>query len=260
MRESRKKFVYRLVVFAAIIIAWQYMSGPILPPAFYGSPLGIANALWQFQAEGLPPTNPVPLWSHIWITVYETIVGFALGVGLGMLTGIILGLNKVLSDVLDPIIYGLYAIPKIALAPLFILWFGIYTPSKIFVAFALVYFIIHLATANGMTHVPNELINVIKVMGASRIQLIRKVILPSAYPYIFLGVRTSLPLAFVGAVVGEFLASTSGIGFIIEYEGEFLNTNGVFAGILVLTVITLAADYLLRYVQRVTLPWSSTAQ
>lgn len=260
MQSSERKhtvvvFASRVVLFAGFLASWQVLSGPILPPAILGSPLGIYHTLYRWATVGAPATSPQPLIVHIWATTYEALAGFGLAIPTGILAGVALGLNKYVKDVLDPFIYAVYSIPRISLAPLFVLWFGIYTPSKVVQAFITAFFIIFFSTYEGVTSTSPRLLNALRVMGASRTQIISKVVIPGAWPYVFLGLRTGWPFAIIGAVVGEFIASNAGLGFLILYSTDFDVINGVFAGIFLLAIITLATEYALRIVQTRVIKW-----
>lgn len=231
---------------------WEFASGRWIKPFWISSPSEIWRQLHEWIATG-------QLWLHVQVTLTETVMGFALGAVSGVLVGLALGLNRRLAAVLDPFIVAFYSLPKIALAPLFILWFGVGLTSKVVLATFVVFFLVFYNTYAGTLAVEAELVDVLRLMGATRGQIIRKVILPSALIWIFTGMKSSVPYALIGAVVGEMMASNKGLGYLIEAAAGQYDTGGVFAALFVLMIIATSLHELLKQSERLMLRWREEA-
>lgn len=237
---------------AGILVAglglWEFASGRLIKPFWISSPSEIWRQLGEWISTG-------QLWLHVEVTLTETVLGFAFGAVSGVLFGLALGLNRRLAAVLDPFIVAFYSLPKIALAPLFILWFGVGLTSKVVLATFVVFFLVFYNTYAGTLAVEAELVDVLRLMGARRSQIIRKVILPSALIWIFTGMKSSVPYALIGAVVGEMMASNKGLGYLIEAAAGQYDTGGVFAALFVLMIIATGLHELLKQSERLMLRW-----
>lgn len=232
---------------------WEFASGRLIKPFWISSP----SQIWQQLAAWIASGD---LWLHVEVTLSETIMGFAFGAISGVAVGLALGLNRRLAAVLDPFIVAFYSLPKIALAPLFILWFGVGLTSKVVLATFVVFFLVFYNTYAGTLAVEAELVDVLRLMGASRGQIIRKVILPSALIWIFTGMKSSVPYALIGAVVGEMMASNKGLGYLIEAAAGQYDTGGVFAALFVLMIIATGLHEMLKQSERLMLRWREEGQ
>lgn len=239
---------WRLAIIIVGLSAWQFSSGRLIKPFWISSPLEIWNQLATWIATG-------ELWVHVEVTLTETVMGFVFGAVTGIAVGLALGLNRRLAAVLDPFIVAFYSLPKIALAPLFILWFGVGLTSKVVLATFVVFFLVFYNTYAGTLAVEQELVDVLRLMGGSRAQIIRKVILPSALIWIFTGMKSSVPYALIGAVVGEMMASNKGLGYLIQAAAGQYDTAGVFAALFVLMIIATTLHELLKQSERLMLRW-----
>jgi NitT/TauT family transport system permease protein len=239
---------WRLAIIIVGLAAWQFSSGRLMKPFWISSPLLIWNQLAEWIATG-------ELWANVEVTLIETVLGFVFGAIGGIAFGLALGLNRRLAAVLDPFIVAFYSLPKIALAPLFILWFGVGLTSKVVLATFVVFFLVFYNTYAGTLAVEQELVDVLRLMGASRAQIIRKVILPSALIWIFTGMKSSVPYALIGAVVGEMMASNKGLGYLIQAAAGQYDTAGVFAALFVLMIIATGLHELLKQSERLMLRW-----
>lgn len=190
----------------------------------------------------------------------EVIIGLVLGIIVGAVLGVVLGLNKFLGDVAQPFVQGIYAIPKIALAPLFTLWLGIGLSPKVALTVVIVFFLVFWTTFDGVKNIDQELVNVVSVMGARRLKMIRYVVLPSAVSSIFTGIRLAIPHSLVGAVMGEIIASNRGIGWYIQYSSSRFDTDGLFAGLVVLMVLAALLNLIAQMLERYVLRWKTTAK
>lgn len=222
-----------------LLLIWQLVSGWLIDPFFVSSPTAVFARLWDWFADG-------SIFVHIWATVYATFLGFAIGAVLGVLGGVWLGISPFSSRLLSPYIWAFNALPKVALAPLLILWFGLGIQSKVALSAALVVFIVFVNTFSGVREVDQDLIDGVRLMKAKRHQLLIKVILPSATSWIFVGLKTALPYALIGVIIGEMIASNKGLGYLVQRAGSEFDTAGAFAA---LTAIALIAVILNEFVQ-----------
>jgi len=228
----------RLGLLLVSLGAWQYF-GPRLGQIVASSPVQVFQALVDLARSGA-------LWQDLATTLEEVLLGYLCGAGAGVLCGAILASSDLLAGLLDPFIIAIYGIPKIALGPLLVVWFGISLAPKVALAALMTFFLVFFATYQGMRNVDSDTINAVRLMGASPLQLRRYVIFPGARASIFLGLKLGVPEALVGAIVGEFVSSSRGIGYAIQYATAQLDTAGVFAGLLVLTVLSLTLNALVN--------------
>ena len=247
-RENWTVLISRVVLAVGFLGLWQVAAGRWISEFWVSSPVAIFNALIRMFGEGL-------LLPSVGATVGEAVTGFLFGAVFGVLLGILLGVNKVVARVLDPFLVGFYSLPRVALIPLFILWFGIGFETKVIFTALLVFFPIFMNTLSGVRNVDNDLIDVIRVMGASRFDAVRKVFVPSALVWVFAGLRISAPYALIGAVVAEMFTSNKGLGYLISMTANQFDTAGLFAVLLVTTALGLALDLIVRTVERHYLRW-----
>lgn len=222
--------VYRLLLLAATLATWQLMSGPVLDKTFVSDPVDVWHQLTAWSSDGT-------LWSNTWITLKEVVLGFAFGSITGAVAGFLIASARLLGRVLDPFIMGLYSIPKVALAPLFIVWFGIGIEMKVVLAAATVFFLVFINTAHGVREVDPALLDAVRLMGGRRRDLLLKVVLPGSMSGLITGLRVSVPYALIGAVIGELVASNQGLGYLIDDSASQFDIAGVFAALIVLSVI-----------------------
>ena len=246
--EWFKVLAWRFGITVVGLALWEAASGRLIKPFWISSPSAIWAQLYAWVETG-------DLWMHMEITLTETVAGFVLGAVSGIGFGLALGLNKRLAAVLDPFIIAFYSLPKIALAPLFILWFGVGLASKIVLSTFVVFFLVFYNTYAGTLAVEQELVDVLRLMGATRWQIVRKVILPSVLLWIFTGMKISVPFALIGAVVGEMMASNKGLGYLIQASAGQYDTSGVFAALFVLMLIATGLHEMLKQSERLMLRW-----
>ena len=251
--EKLTVWAWRIAIIIVVLSFWQYASGRLIKSFWISSPSDIWRQLVEWVVSG-------DLWIHLEATLLETIMGFVFGAIGGVVTGLALGLNRRLAAVLDPFIVAFYSLPKIALAPLFILWFGVGLTSKVVLATFVVFFLVFYNTYAGTLAVEAELVDVLRLMGATKSQIIRKVILPSALIWIFTGMKSSVPYALIGAVVGEMMASNRGLGYLIQAAAGQYDTSGVFAALFVLMIIATGLHELLKQSERIMLRWREEGQ
>lgn len=243
---ERNMLVSRMLFLILIISLWEWAG---LTRAFYFSrPSAIVLRITDWIYTGF-------IIEHFWVTFQEMALGFSLGFILGISTGLLLGSVKFLAQSLDPFLYFLYTLPRIALVPLFIVWFGFGLNFKVATVFFIVYFMIHYFIYYGMKDVDLELVNVLKVMRASKWEIYRKVILPYLTLWIFSSLKVALPRALMGAIVAEYIAATKGLGFIIFKAGDAFDTTGVFAGVVLLGLFSVFLFLFFDQVEKRALRW-----
>ena len=228
----------RLALLLIALGAWQYF-GPRLGQIVASSPIDVFHALVDFAQTGA-------LWQDLATTMEEVVLGYLIGAAAGVMCGAVLASSDLLAGLLDPFIIALYGIPKIALGPLLVVWFGINLAPKVALAALMTFFLVFFSTYQGMRHVDADTVSAVRLMGASPLQLRRYVIFPGARASIFLGLKLGVPEALIGAIVGEFVSSSHGIGYAIQFATAQLDTAGVFAGLLVLTVLSLTLNALVN--------------
>ena len=238
----------RLLFLLCLLGAWQAVSGPLVPEFFVSKPSAIAEALWLLVKGG-------NLFFHVGITATEAFVGFLLGATAGVLVGVLLGRLHFLADLLQPFILAFYSLPKIALAPLFILWIGIGMQMKIVLTGTVVFFLVFLNTFTGVRSVSKELEAILYLMGANERHVLSKVVLPSAIAWVFTGLRISVPYALIGAIVGELIAANRGLGFLLANASGQFDTAGVFAALLVIMLLAFVLNGLVRLLEIWLMPW-----
>jgi NitT/TauT family transport system permease protein len=233
----------RLVLAAALLLAWQWSADRWFDITFTSRPSDIWTRLVQWQQDGT-------LWANTWVTLQEIVYGFVVGALSGAVAGFLLASAPLLYRVLDPFVMALYAIPKVALAPLFIVWFGIGMHMKVLLAAATVFFLVFLNTAAGVREVDRGLVDAVRLMGGGRRDIALKVILPASMTGVLTGLKVSVPYALIGAVIGELVASNRGLGYLINDAASQFDTAGVFATLAVLSVIAAVLNVLVGVLDR----------
>lgn len=240
--------VCQVLLGIAILAAWQGASDRLVDSFFISNPLAFTERLVEWTSTGF-------IFIHIWATFYATMMGFLLGSIGGLVLGIWLGVSPFMSRLLNPYLWSLNALPKVALAPLFVLWFGLGIESKIALAGVLVLFLVFLNTYSGVREVDQDLIDSARLMRASRMQVIRKVIFPSALSWVFAGLKISVPYALIGAVLGEMIAANRGLGYLVQFSGAQFDTAGVFAVLIVIALLAVVLNLIVEMVQARTQRW-----
>lgn len=262
---QRKGFQIRIWqwgLLAAIFVFWWAMTKPGFIPAFifsddsqaaffFGEPVIILQRIWDWFAGG-------EIYSHLGVTLYETVMAFVIGTIAGLAVGLWLALSPVAAAVADPFIKGFNSMPRVILAPIFAVWFGLGPASKIALGFTLVFFIVFFNVYQGVREVNPNVLASAKMLGATRRQLLRYVYLPSAMSWVFSSLHTSVGMAFVAAVIGEYLGSAEGVGYLILQAETTFDMNTVMAGILVLTACALILDRIVTEVEKRLMRWQPT--
>jgi len=252
--------LWQLVVLVCVFLVWHVLTKPgLIRPFlfdndrqaafFFGEPVRVLARIWEwfFAARDI--------YGHLAVTLIETVLAFLLGTAGGLAVGMWLALSPLAAAILDPYIKALNSMPRVILAPIFAVWFGLGIASKVALGFTLVFFIVFFNVYQGVKEVSPAILASARMLGASQRQLLRHVYLPSATSWVFSSLHTSVGLAFVGAVVGEYLGSARGVGYLIlQAEGTF-DINTVMAGILVLTAFALILDWAVGRLERRLMKW-----
>ena len=239
----------RVLLLCALLGLWQLASARAwIDPFIVSAPTDIAARLVELAVSGRLATD-------VAVTLLETFLGLAIGAGLGIAAGAALTFGRLIPEILDPFIMALYGLPRVALAPLFIVWFGIGIGSKIAVAASMVFFVTLLSTHMGMRQTDTALLLATKALGATKRQLLLKVRVPYAIPWIIGGLKTGVGMALIGTIVGEFIASSQGVGWYLSYAGGQFDATGVMAGIVVLMVVSWLLGVMVRTLERRLLNW-----
>ncbi|MDL9997811.1 ABC transporter permease [Variovorax sp. J22P240] len=261
--ESNARF-WQITVLIALLVAWHVASRNQQFAFFLGEPIQVAGRIWSwFMPVAIPPNPLFPdglpgnadIYRHLGTTLLETVLAFVIGTLLGLACGLWLALAPTASLVFDPYIKAANSMPRVILAPIFALWFGLGIWSKVALAVTLVFFIVFFNVYQGVREVSPVVLANARMLGANQRQLLRTVYLPSATSWVFSSLHTSVGLAFVGAVVGEYLGSARGVGYLIlQAEGTF-DVNTVFAGIVVLTAFALVLDGIVGVLEKRLMKW-----
>ncbi|MBO5658033.1 MAG: ABC transporter permease [Duodenibacillus sp.] len=268
IKQARKyQFKLRIWQFGllfAVFFFWHVATKPGLIPAivfdneeqaafFFGEPLVIFSRIWDWFVVN------ADIYTHLWTTLIETVLAFTIGTVTGGAVGMWLALSPFAAAVADPFIKGLNSMPRVILAPIFAVWFGLGVASKVALGVTLVFFIVFFNVYQGVREVNPTILSSARMLGADKRQLLKFVYLPSAMSWVFSSLHTSVGMAFVGAVVGEYLGSSEGVGYLIlQAEGVF-DINTVMAGILVLTLFALILDWIVGEVEERAMRWQPRA-
>jgi NitT/TauT family transport system permease protein len=245
--------IVRLVIIIGFFSLWELASGRWIEPFLISSPSRIFTSLANGFRDG-------DLFQHSWVTFVEIAIGFPVGAIAGIGLGYAFGRSRVLAEIFEPIIIALNGIPRTALAPLFIVWLGIGLWSKVGVVFLLTFFLNFFNTYTGMRQMDQEYVDLARLMGVKGWKLTFKVIFPAISPYVFTGIRTSIPFAVIGAIVGEFVAATEGVGFFIRMSAGIFRTADVFVGIIILMIMVIILDKIAAAIEKRALRWQTQTE
>jgi NitT/TauT family transport system permease protein len=246
----------RLVLIAGWLGSWELAATHWIDPFFYSKPSAIGDRLAGWFTTG---TSQGSIWTQISYTLQEAVSGFALGAVSGVVLGIVLGRSHFLSDVCAPFIKAANAIPRIILASLFIIWFGLGMSSKVATAFVLVFFAVFFNAFQGAREVDRNLVNNARILGAGRVRVLRSIVVPSATSWILASLHSAFGFAIIGAVVGEYTGADKGLGLLINHAQGTFDAAGIYAGMIIITVIALLAEWLLTLVEGRLMRWRPPA-
>jgi len=250
---------FQVLLAVLLLVIWYVLTSPtLLPPIyfteanqaafFFGEPVKVFARLWQWFVSG-------EIYEHLWVTLVETLLAFLIGTVSGVAIGLWLALSPTASAVLDPYIKAVNAMPRVILAPIFFVWFGLGIGSKVALGVTLVFFIVFFNVYQGVREVSPVVLANARMLGASPRQLLRYVYVPSAMSWVFASLHNSVGLAFVGAVVGEYLGSAKGVGYLIHQAEGFFDMNTVVAGIVLLTIFALVLDWAVGIAEKRLMVW-----
>jgi NitT/TauT family transport system permease protein len=250
---------FQVLLAVLLFVIWYVLTSPtLLPPIyfaeanqaafFFGEPVKVFARLWQWFVSG-------EIYEHLWVTLVETLLAFLIGTVSGVAIGLWLALSPTASAVLDPYIKAVNAMPRVILAPIFFVWFGLGIGSKVALGVTLVFFIVFFNVYQGVREVSPVVLANARMLGASPRQLLRYVYVPSAMSWVFASLHNSVGLAFVGAVVGEYLGSAKGVGYLIHQAEGFFDMNTVVAGIVLLTIFALVLDWAVGIAEKRLMVW-----
>lgn len=247
--RAHRVIFWRIIVGLLLFGGWQIASTfGFIEIVFFSRPTDIVARVFTFIISG-------EVWLHLGITLQEIGYGFAMGALLGLTCGFILGRSEFLADIFEPYLLAFYGIPRIALAPIFIIWLGIGIWSKVAIVFIQVFFLVFVNTYSGMRNIHEEYVLLARVMGSSESLILRRIIIPAAAPFIMMGIRSAVPYSVIGAVVGEFMAANKGLGYYIYRAGATFDSAGAFAGIAVLLTYIVTANFIIQTLEKKTIRW-----
>lgn len=256
---SRTKLLaWQISLGVAMLLIWHAVSTwPILGDVkqikfFFSTPVDVIARIWRFFATGM-------IWKHLWITLIETLLAFGIGSLAGIVVGFWLARQPRVAAVLDPYVKMANALPRVVLAPIFMLWFGLDIWSKVALGVTLVFFIVFFNVYQGVKEVSQVVLSNARMLGMNERQLFRHVYWPSALSWMFSSLHTSVGFALVGAVVGEYLGSAAGLGYLIHEAESTFDMTGVVAGMVVLSAFVILIDWMVTLVENRLLAWRPQA-
>ncbi len=249
-RPGRRGFLAVNAVRAALVVlwigSWEVAARTVIDPFYYSMPSSIWDKVVVWFTDG---TSQGSIWGTIAVTLEEAVLGFVLGTLAGVVLGVLLGRARFVAEVCAPFIKGANAIPRIVLASLFVIWFGLGMSSKVATAFVLVFFAVFFNAFQGAREVDKVLVDNARILGASRWDLMRSVILPSATSWILASMHVAFGFALIGAIVGEYTGADKGLGLLINQSQGNFDAAGIYAGMLITTVLALVAEWLITQLE-----------
>jgi NitT/TauT family transport system permease protein len=252
--RNRRLLVWAVRVGLVVIWlgSWEIAASNWIDPFLFSKPSLVADRLAGWFDTG---TAQGSIWQQILITLQEAGYGFVLGAVAGVILGILLGRSRFLAEVCAPFIKAANAVPRIVLASLFVIWFGLGLTSKVATAFVLVFFVVFFNAFQGAREVDRNLVNNARILGASRLRVLTSIVVPSATSWILASLHVAFGFALIGAVVGEYTGASKGLGLLINQSQGNFDSAGIYAGMIVITVIALLAEWLLSALEKKLLRW-----
>jgi NitT/TauT family transport system permease protein len=252
-RRTTLVWIARALTLFLVLGGWELFADKhVIDPFFYGQPSGIYRQIKDWVEHG---TAFGSLWLQIWVTLKEALLGFVYGVAGGVVFGVALGQVRFLADVIGPYIKVINALPRIVLGSIFFVAFGLGTTSKVLLAAVLVFFVVFFNAFQGVREVDRNLVANARVLGASRWQVVRNVVLPSALVWIIASLHVAFGFSIIGAIVGEFLGAQKGLGLVIANSQNNFNPDGVFGAMVIIGVVALTAEALIAQLEHRLLAW-----
>jgi NitT/TauT family transport system permease protein len=249
-RRAAENLVIQIILIGAFLVLWEYASDRWVPKLMVSKPSDIGAQIWKWTLDGTFIRN-------LWVTVQATALGFLLGAAAGMFFGFLTGAWRRVGEILQPIVTAFYTLPRLALAPLFLLWFGLGMEFRVMFSATIVFFLVYYNTYFGVREVSQELIAAVRIMGANPLQVALRVIVPSALVWVAAGLKISVPYALVGVVVAEMLASDEGMGFLLSRGASQFSAAQTFAAIFGLLVVALVVDWMITALTKRALRWKT---
>ncbi|MCW2864435.1 MAG: transporter permease [Actinoallomurus sp.] len=247
-RRAQLIVVTRVAVVLAILGLWQFLSGRVVEAYLISNPIDVAKKLVVILGDGARHHD-------IMVTGKELVAGWTIGAVTGAVVGWAFGAVKFLGEVMEPIVNAINGIPKVSLAPMFLLWFGLGMGSKIAIASMIVFFLVFYNVFAGMRSVPQSLVDVAKVMGASRWFVIRKVVAPSVAVPLFAALKAGVPLAMIGVIAGEYVSAQEGLGFYTMTATQQFDPAGLFAAVMIIVAMVVVGCAIIGFFERRALAW-----
>ncbi|WP_103379811.1 ABC transporter permease [Pseudonocardia dioxanivorans] len=251
--RERPELLLVPAVFVVLILVWQFLIPLFVDDYVLPVPSSIVDSLIQQLTDPL-------FWGHLEVTLRESLIGFLIGVGSAILLGTAISQVRLVEKTLMPYVVAFQTVPKVALAPLFVVWFGFGLTSKIVMAAVISFFPMLINVIEGLRAADADRIQMLTVFGASKLQIFRMVRLPSAMPFIFAGLDIGIVFAILGAVVGEFIGAKEGLGYLLLQTNYNFDIAGMFAVLVVLSVLGLLAHFLIRFAQRKIAFWAEESR
>lgn len=246
-QRARRLLIDRVLAALLPLLLWQ-LAAEYFGKKWISSPYDVGLRIWRMGLDGT-------LALHSWETFKEAMVGLLIGVALGIILGIMLGMWRRLSDAVDPVMMGLYSLPRVSLAPLFIIWLGIGLLAKVTLVASIVVFVVLFSVREGVRSIDREIIDSFRSMNASRAALIRHVIAPSLMPWLMTSIRIGIGMSLVGAVVGEMIGSSRGLGWYVNHSAGVYDMTGAITALIVLMLMAMAFNGVLAVIERRVLHW-----
>jgi NitT/TauT family transport system permease protein len=246
-------WVWRLALVVGLLLIWEFAAGNLFNEFWSSRPSLIGERLLALFKSG-------EIWRHVNTTISEALLGLFLGAFIGTPIGVALAHYRRAAKIVDPFVMGLYGLPRVALAPMFILWFGISLFSKVMMSFSMVVFVFILNVTEGIRTIDPDMTDLMRTMRAPRSYIMRRVTIPSIVPWLLASFRIGIGLSLVGAVVGELIGANRGLGWYVVRAGGQLDTTGVFAGLILLMLIAMIANQIVFLIERKVLHWRRAAR
>ena len=248
---AKRQKIDRTLAAAVPLLFWQ-LAAEFIGKKWISSPYDVGMRIWSMLLDG-------SLAMHSWETFREAMLGLLIGVVLGVIFGIMLGMWRRLSDAIDPVVMGLYSLPRVSLAPLFIIWLGIGLLAKVTLVASMVVFVFLFSVREGVRNIDREIIESFRSMNASKTAMIRYVITPSLMPWLMTSIRIGIGMSLVGAVVGEMIGSSRGLGWYVNHSSGVYDMTGAITALFVLMLMAMAFNGLLALIERQVLHWRSAS-
>jgi NitT/TauT family transport system permease protein len=254
VRKSRRRlFLDRAIAVSVPLIVWQLLSEFWIGGKWISSPVSVLGRLGSLAIEG-------SLWIHTWETLKEAIVGLVSGAVIGAILGVVLGSWKRLSVAVDPVLMGLYSLPRVSLAPLFIIWLGIGILAKVALVASMVLFVVLFNVREGIRAIDREVVEAFRSMNASRVAMIRYVLIPSLVPWLLAAIRIGIGMALIGAVVGEMVGAARGLGWYVSWTSGVYDMTGAVTALVVLMILAMIFNWVLAALEKKMLHWRRSSE